>query len=244
MSDKLTKIFCPICKKQVPKRGIFGHLRLAHGKTTEEAHEIMGVQRGALDEKITKIPLTEDELKEANINRIFGLFEKVGTISRRMKELGEGMGFYAFLGDETEGELIDCLNDIMNNALDEIEQLGIGFKTTDTNLKEILDYEKERTIKILSLVNILKQIDDAVEDLKKEKPTVGNFYVTDEYNEDFTGSLDVLEDKIIDDLKNLGVEFKSEEGEEDEEDEEDEESEDGNPKEEKKSWFQKLFGDE
>lgn len=44
MKEKSDQISCPICKNIVFKRGLFGHLRMAHEKTSEEAHEYMSTQ--------------------------------------------------------------------------------------------------------------------------------------------------------------------------------------------------------
>ena len=52
MKEKSDQISCPICKTIVFKRGLFGHLRFGHGKTPEEAHEIMSSPHESLHEKI------------------------------------------------------------------------------------------------------------------------------------------------------------------------------------------------
>ncbi|MBA7682362.1 hypothetical protein ES703_90712 [subsurface metagenome] len=44
MKEKSDQTSCPICKNIVFKRGLFGHLRMAHEKTPEEAHEYMSTQ--------------------------------------------------------------------------------------------------------------------------------------------------------------------------------------------------------
>ena len=51
MNEKSDQISCPTCKKMVFKRGLFGHLRLAHGKTPEEAHEVMSSPHEKKDEE-------------------------------------------------------------------------------------------------------------------------------------------------------------------------------------------------
>jgi hypothetical protein len=55
MNEKSDQISCPTCEKIVFNRGLFGHLRFGHGKTPEEAHEIMSSLyeplHGSLDEK-------------------------------------------------------------------------------------------------------------------------------------------------------------------------------------------------
>jgi len=238
MSDKINKLLCPVCKKQVPLRGFFGHLRLAHGKATEEAHEIMASQRESIDGKITRIPLSEDELKEDNINKIFGLFDKIGILSRRIKRLGESEGFCAFLDDETVKELADCLEDVLNNALGEIEELGIGFEATDTNLEEILDVKSDRIKKVFGLIEDLKNIRKWKDDIEKGETV---YDLTDEEAEDLKGGLDELDDDICKSLENLNIYFEREDEEEGEEEEEDEEEKEEG--EEKKSWFQRIFGD-
>lgn len=234
MSDALKKISCPLCKKVVPTRGIFGHLRLAHGKATEEAHELMASQRESTDGKITRLPLSEDELKEDNINKIFGLFDKVVIVSGRIQELGEGKGFYASLSEETIGELADCLQDVLNNALGEIENLGIGFKATDTNMEEILDVKRDRIKKVFGLIEELKNIRKWKEDIEAGE-TVYN--LTDEEAEDLKDGLEELDENVCESLENLNIYF-----ERDEEDEEEEEDE--IPEKKKKSWFARLFSED
>ena len=55
MKEKSDQISCPICKNIVFKRGLFGHLRMAHKKTSEEAHEYMSTQvHESLPEKTSK----------------------------------------------------------------------------------------------------------------------------------------------------------------------------------------------
>jgi len=59
MKEKSDQISCSICKNIIFKRGFFGHLRMAHNKTSEEAHEYMSTQvHESLSEK------TSDELKK------------------------------------------------------------------------------------------------------------------------------------------------------------------------------------
>ncbi len=66
MKEKSEQIPCPTCEKMIFKRGLFGHLRFGHGKTPEEAHEIMSSLdeplHGSLDEKT-------EVLEEASLNR-------------------------------------------------------------------------------------------------------------------------------------------------------------------------------
>jgi len=55
MKEKSNQISCPICKNIIFKRGLFGHLRMAHEKTSEEAHEYMSTQvHESLPEKTSK----------------------------------------------------------------------------------------------------------------------------------------------------------------------------------------------
>lgn len=223
MNKKLDGISCPLCKKSVSIRGVFGHLRLAHGKASEEARKIMASQGESTDGKITRLPLSEDELKEANVNKVFGLFDKVATVSRRIKDLDEKKGFCVFLyDDETVKELRDCLEDVFDNALVEIEELGIGFKATDTNLKEILGAKSDRIRKVFGLIEELKNVRKWKEDLEKGE-TVWD--LTDEEAEDLKSGLDDLEEDVCKSLEKLNIYFERDEEEEEEEEDEEEEKE-------------------
>jgi len=129
MKEKSDQISCPTCKKIISKRGLFGHLRMAHGKTPEEAHELMGNPDESSHEEHEEIDETIDEEKE-RIKKVFELIDELKKNEKRKEDIENEETVYTLTAEEAE-DLKSGLDDLEEDILGELEDLGINFESEE-----------------------------------------------------------------------------------------------------------------
>jgi len=130
----------------VSKRGLFGHLRFAHEKTSDEAHELMGNPVESSHEEVDE---EIDEEKE-RIERIFELFAELKKIKKRKEDIEKNIKEEVKNDEEDEDEneiiytltnekaenLLDELDNIDEKICEELEDLGIEFEREEEEEEE------------------------------------------------------------------------------------------------------------
>jgi len=125
--EKSDKTSCPICGKIISRRGLFGHLRFAHEKTSDEAHELMGNPLESSHEEIDETIEEKDRIK-----RIFELINELKKNHEWKKDIEIEIDNIPYiLTDEESEDLLNGLEDLEEDILKELEDLGIEFKNED-----------------------------------------------------------------------------------------------------------------
>lgn len=64
---KSVRAECPLCGKDVDRRGLLGHIRYSHGKSTEEAHKEQARAKPSRAEKLIHLKELIDELEQIRV---------------------------------------------------------------------------------------------------------------------------------------------------------------------------------